>query len=128
MPKTKYNSTPQAIYAQDKSYLSYSIVNDDGVLIGARIKINSVQWFTWLNSEHDDKKRFYVDSMPYEYTARRETRKNSPNKHYWYAYKKFNDRLYKVYMGQSAKLDSEYIFQTIPQKLKDKINDKPIKP
>lgn len=122
MPRKKYNSTPEAINAQDKPYLSYSIADENGVLIGARIKINSDDWWTWLNSEHDDKKRFYVDSMPYEYTARREKRRNT---YYWYAYKKFNEQLYKVYMGSSDKLDSEYVFRTIPRRLDDKINGNP---
>jgi len=79
------------------------------------IAVESPEWFDWL--ELPDSTIFYCNGYPYNYTARRETRRN---KHYWYAYMKLNDVLYKVYMGKSAKLTTDYIQKVIPQKLDDK--------
>ena len=115
---TKYDSTPVAMRSSKHASGILQYPTEVGT---ATENINSNGWWSWL--EGTGNTRFYVDSMPYEYTARRELRRH---KYYWYAYKRFNDVLYKVYMGQSDKLNSEYLFETVPRKLDDKINGKPI--
>lgn len=79
--------------------------------------IGSMDYFKWL--EGDGNTSFHVESGLYDYTLRREKRRQ---KYYWYAFKKLNDVLYKVYCGQSDKLTSHAIFREIPLKLDDKIN------
>lgn len=78
--------------------------------------IGSEDWFRWLEAEGN--RTIYVHGDPYSYTARREKRRQ---KYYWYAFKKANDMLHKVYMGQSHKLTAEYIFKDVPQKLDAKL-------
>lgn len=77
--------------------------------------IGSDAWFQWLEGKGNS--TFYVEGFPYNYTARRELRRNL---FYWYAFMKLNDTLYKVYMGQSHKLNADYIFHIIPRALDDK--------
>ena len=85
--------------------------------------IGSKDYFDWLEGRGNTS--FHVETYLYDYTLRREKRRK---KFYWYAYKKLNDILYKVYAGQSDKLTKEMLFKTIPVMLDDKINpvkDKP---
>jgi hypothetical protein len=77
--------------------------------------IGSQDWFKWLKGDGNTK--FYCDGYPHSYTARREKRRK---KYYWYAYMKKDERVYKVYMGQSDKLTHEHIFHEVPRMLDDK--------
>ena len=80
--------------------------------------IGSSDYFKWL--EGDGNTSFNVEAALWDYTIRREKRRN---KYYWYAFKKHNDILYKVYCGQSDKLTKEALFREIPLKIDEKIND-----
>lgn len=91
-------------------FLSYSTPLGD-----AKEKIGSDAWFHWLEGAGNS--TFYVEGFPYNYTARRELRRK---KFYWYAFMKLNDVLYKVYMGQSHRLNADFIFVIVPQLLDDK--------
>lgn len=101
-------STPHAV----GKYLAYQTP-----LGQAHEMIGSDDWFKWL--EGKDNTTIYVEGYPYSYTARRELRRK---KYYWYAFMKINEKLYKVYMGQSHKLTHDYIFHTVPMKLDNKYN------
>lgn len=79
--------------------------------------IGSADYYSWL--EGDGNTSFNVEAFPYDYTIRREKRRQ---KYYWYAYKKFNEVLYKVYCGQSHQLTPNRLFNEIPLKIDDKIN------
>jgi LuxR family maltose regulon positive regulatory protein len=76
------------------------------------IRVESSAWWNWLA----DQKRFYYQSaMPF--TARQEKRRNGM---FWYAYRKHQGKLYKVYLGASNQLTSERLVEGARQ-LTDKI-------
>lgn len=66
------------------------------------VPVGSAAWFAWL--EQPGNTTFYFDNVVMEFTARRETRRDN---FYWYAYKKWQGKTYKAYIGPSAKLDLE---------------------
>ena len=109
MKRWNSKKTPVAV----GTYLKIPVMGDF-----AQQTIGSDDWFEWLEAEGNT--TFYVEGYPHRYTARREKRRK---KYYWYGYKKDNERLYKVYMGQSHKLTGDYIFKEIPLKLDEKLKN-----
>lgn len=61
------------------------------------VSLNSPQWGEWL-SHHD---QFKFKGAAGHFSARRETRSGCD---YWYAYRRRNDKLHKVYLGKSEEI------------------------
>jgi LuxR family maltose regulon positive regulatory protein len=76
------------------------------------IRVGSPAWWDWLT----DQKRFYYQADT-PFTARQEKRRNGM---FWYAYRKHQGKLYKVYLGTSNQLTGERLAQVACQ-LADKI-------
>ncbi len=66
------------------------------------IAIGSQAWWRWLNAEHTNAFRF--ENAQGSFTARREQKNGS---WYWYASRKKNRKLRKVYLGKSEELTPE---------------------
>lgn len=60
------------------------------------IEVGSSFWFTWLREP--DVRSFHFESECGKFTARKEERATSTNE-YWYAYRKIQGKLRKVYLG-----------------------------
>lgn len=67
-----------------------------------RLVIGSEKWRHWLDAE--DTTTFRFENAQGSFTARRE---NKSGGWYWYAYRKRNGKLRKVYLGKPAKLSPE---------------------
>ncbi|NDJ75768.1 MAG: hypothetical protein GYB65_05880 [Chloroflexi bacterium] len=76
------------------------------------IRVGSAAWRNWLTGQ----KRFYYQADT-PFTARQEKRRNGM---FWYAYRKHQGKLYKVYLGASNQLTGERLVQSARQ-LADKI-------
>ena len=63
------------------------------------IPLDSPAWFDWLTLHST----FYFDSPLGTFTARREPRANA---FFWYAFRRYHKRLFKLYLGRSADLTS----------------------
>lgn len=61
--------------------------------------IESPAWWEWLNLGRS----FYVEMPQGGYTARRELRGGN---YFWYAFKTFGGKLYKIYIGRSHELNA----------------------
>lgn len=61
------------------------------------IEVGSADWFDWL-AEND---RFVYRHETTHFTARRESRRGHD---YWYGYRRYRDKLRKVYLGRAADL------------------------
>jgi len=77
------------------------------------IRVESPAWWSWLV----DQERFYYQADG-SFTARQEKRRNGM---FWYAYRKHQGKLYKVYLGTSEQLSGERLVQGANQ-LADKID------
>lgn len=72
------------------------------------IDVGSDFWFTWLREPQANS--FHFENEQGKFTARREERPTSGND-YWYAYKKIQGRLRKVYLGTPEELTSDRLNQ-----------------
>lgn len=68
------------------------------------IEVDSDFWFAWLKDP--EVKSFHFENDQGKFTARKEERATSTNE-YWYAYRKFQGKLRKVYLGAMDELTSE---------------------
>lgn len=68
------------------------------------IEVGSSFWFTWLREP--DVKSFHFENDQGKFTARKEERATSTNE-YWYAYRKMQGKLRKVYLGAMDELTSD---------------------
>jgi hypothetical protein len=71
-------------------------------------KVDSEFWFSWLREP--SVKSFHFESECGKFTARKEERATSSNE-YWYAYRKFQGKLRKVYLGAMDELTSDRLNQ-----------------
>ena len=86
------------------------IVQNDYLLVeGDSIHIGSSQWFDWLNQNNS----FHYQYKRLSFSARKEKRRND---YYWYAYKRVDGKLLKLYMGKGEDLDAKR-FKYISKKL-----------
>ncbi len=66
------------------------------------IPVGSAAWWQWLNEESTT--TFHVKSLHGNFTARREQKSGS---WYWYAYRKYQGKLRKAYLGKTEELVQE---------------------
>lgn len=82
------------------------IVYDHYLRLEARsILVGSPEWFNWLLSA---KKFSYKDAISGSFIAQSEIRRN---KTYWYAYRRREGKLFKVYLGKNEELSMERLQQ-----------------
>lgn len=77
------------------------------MLYPAGIKVDSLEWYAWLNDEQN--RSFSYQSDPYQCIVRCEQQNQ---RWYWYAYKRQlteDHRLKKVYLGSSEHLTSDVL-------------------
>lgn len=74
-----------------------------------KIQIGSSQWLDWLSQN----KYFRYQQKNLSFSARKEKRRND---YYWYAYKRVDGKLIKLYLGKNEDLDAER-FKYISRKL-----------
>ena len=86
------------------------LYNDSG-----SFSVGSKEWWTWISQ--DSVTTFYVESNTGTYTARIEPRSGS---FYWYAFRKHQGKLYKVYIGRTEDLTLGLLLRTC-QELNNKI-------
>jgi LuxR family maltose regulon positive regulatory protein len=67
------------------------------------IAVGSPEWFEWLEAG-----RSFYFSGERSFTARCEKRRNT---FYWYAFKKINGKLRKVYMGVASDLTYDHLIE-----------------
>jgi LuxR family maltose regulon positive regulatory protein len=77
------------------------------------ISLDSPAWFEWL----DHNSTFYLESTSGTFTARRERRSAC---FFWYAFRRYRKKLYKVYLGRSPDLTSARLAK-VAQRLADKV-------
>jgi LuxR family transcriptional regulator, maltose regulon positive regulatory protein len=63
----------------------------------AAVPLESPLWFDWLAHNAT----FYLESQEGTFTARQELRGGSA---FWYAFRRHQNKLYKVYLGRTADL------------------------
>jgi len=81
------------------------IVKDGFLLAGeAPIPVGSVFWFAWLGAA----KKFSVKQPQGGFIAQAEIRRGKP---YWYAYKRREGKLHKVYLGKTEEITPEKLQQ-----------------
>jgi len=68
-----------------------------GASSNTRIAIGSIEWFAWL----EDHSAFVFSGNASNFTARCELRSGSS---YWYAYRRHNGKLHKLYLGRTTDL------------------------
>ncbi|GHO44936.1 hypothetical protein [Ktedonospora formicarum] len=66
---------------------------------GKTIPLESVAWWRWL--EEGEQRTFRFEHSLGTFTARREQKRSG---YYWYAYRKYQGRLYKTYLGKAEEL------------------------
>jgi hypothetical protein len=81
-----------------------NICTDPNKPLYPAIEVGSEFWFSWLREP--DVKSFHFESDRGKFTARKEERATSTNE-YWYAYRKLQGKLRKVYMGAMDEITSE---------------------
>jgi hypothetical protein len=99
MPRKEHRSTPKVI--------GHCLYTDTLTL-----SLDSPDWFTWLEQHYT----FYFDSPFGNFTARCEPRATA---WFWYAFRRYRKRLYKVYLGCSADLTSARLL-SVAQQLAEK--------
>ena len=72
------------------------------------IPLDTPAWFDWL-THHTT---FYLDSPLGTFTARQETRAVG---FFWYAFRRYHKRLFKVYLGRSSELTSAHLLSVAEQ-------------
>ena len=71
------------------------------------IRVESAAWWTWVETHGCF---YYQTERPF--TARQETRRNGQ---FWYAYRRSQGKLYKVYLGVSDQLTAERLAEAAQQ-------------
>jgi LuxR family transcriptional regulator, maltose regulon positive regulatory protein len=74
----------------------------------AAVSLDTPAWFDWL-AHHST---FYLDSPLGTFTARQEPRANA---FFWYAFRRYHKRLFKVYLGRSTDLTSTRLLRLAQQ-------------
>lgn len=85
-----------------------NICTDPNKPLYPAIEVGSEFWFSWLREP--DVRSFHFESDQGKFTARKEERSTSTNE-YWYAYRKFQGKLRKVYLGAMDELTSDRLNQ-----------------
>ena len=85
-----------------------NICTDPNKPLSSAIEVDSEFWFSWLREP--EVKSFNFENDQGKFTARKEERATSTND-YWYAYRKFQGKLRKVYLGSMDELTSERLNQ-----------------
>ena len=91
MPRRENKSMPKV----ESGYL----YTDDG-----SFRVDSSEWEAWITSHT----AFYFASPVGTFTARKELRSGG---WYWYAYRKHQSKLYKLYAGKSEELTSSRLVE-----------------
>jgi hypothetical protein len=78
----------------------------------AAVRLESPAWFDWLECHPT----FYLESNVGTFTARRELRAGAA---FWYAFRRYQKKLYKAYLGRSADLTCERLL-VVAQQLAEK--------
>lgn len=78
----------------------------------AAVPLDTSAWFAWLELHST----FYFDSSLGSFTARCEQRADA---FFWYAFRRYHQRLYKAYLGRSSTLTSKQLL-SVAQHLTDK--------
>jgi len=86
----------------------------DGQTPGSYIRLDSPQWFTWLESPTTTRFSYALFNRSQGYfdgfmTARKECRQRGAA--YWSVYRRQGDRLRKVYLGPSSALTQDRLGQ-----------------
>jgi LuxR family maltose regulon positive regulatory protein len=79
-------------------------VGEENTAVSSTIPLDSPQWNDWLT----DHKQFKFKGTAGHFSARRETRHGND---YWYAYRRRNGTLNKVYLGKSGEITSMQLEQ-----------------
>jgi len=95
MPRKEHHTTPTII--------GHSLYTDLVAVSRA-----TPAWCDWL-AQHTT---FYLDSPLGTFTARREPRSGAV---FWYAFRRYHKRLYKVYLSRSADLTIARLLTVAPQ-------------
>ncbi|MEZ4646397.1 MAG: LuxR C-terminal-related transcriptional regulator [Chloroflexota bacterium] len=83
-------------------------MGDQETAVSPPVPLDSPQWNNWL----DNHKQFKFKGAAGHFSARRETRYGN---HYWYAYRRRNGTLNKVYLGKSDELTPTRLEQAAAQ-------------
>lgn len=81
---------------------------DPSKFIYSSVAVDSVTWFAWL--KEPNVRSFHYESDAGKFTARKEERATSTNE-YWYAYRKVQGKLRKVYLGAMDELTGDRLEQ-----------------
>lgn len=76
-----------------------------GTIDGQEIGVGSVEWYHWLEKHS----AFVFEGTNGNFTARREQRSGND---YWYAYRKHDGKLHKLYLGRGANLTLDRLNDT----------------
>ena len=76
-----------------------------GTIDGRGIGVGSVEWYHWLEKHS----AFAFEGIHGNFTARREQRSGNE---YWYAYRKQDGKLHKLYLGRGANLTLDRLNKT----------------
>ena len=79
----------------------------------AAIRLDTPDWFAWLASNTT----FYLESPLGSFTARQEVRHVSS---FWYAFRRYRKKLYKVYLGRTEDLTCERLL-AVAQQLAERV-------
>jgi hypothetical protein len=85
-----------------------TICTDPNKPLYPQIEVDSEFWFSWL--KEPDVKLFHFENDQGKFTARKEGRDTSTND-YWYAYRKVQGKLRKLYLGAMDELTGERLNQ-----------------
>lgn len=86
------------------------------------IVVDSPEWFAWL--EQESSTLFAFQAASGSYTARKENSGSKRGSSYWKAYRKFEGKLYRAYLGKSADLSLLHLTE-VCQSLSSRIQDLP---
>jgi LuxR family maltose regulon positive regulatory protein len=75
------------------------------IIDGQEISVGSVEWYHWLEKQS----AFAFEASGGTFTARREQRSGNE---YWYAYRKHDGKLHKLYLGRGANLTFDRLNET----------------
>lgn len=81
---------------------------DPSKFLYSSVVVDSATWFAWL--KEPDVRSFHYEGDAGKFTARREERATSTNE-YWYAYRKVQGKLRKVYLGAMEELTGDRLEQ-----------------
>lgn len=81
---------------------------DPSKFLYSSVVVDSATWFAWL--KEPDVRSFHYEGDAGKFTARKEERATSTNE-YWYAYRKVQGKLRKVYLGAMEELTGDRLEQ-----------------